>query len=456
MKKNGLRLSLVILLLGFLLRIGLLISNTQANDNHEEVVQFILKTHQLPSKLDCWQCYHPKLYYLTCAIGYKVIHSWVPISLFNVCKFISGIAGFLTIIFCFFFIRQFNLRNIDEALLLGLTILNPDLIGITSQPTNDSFVILFGTITLFAFWMYFQDRKQTWLFCSIIAAPLAAASKGSGLFILFSLLLVLALDRFMCLKKKKPSHPRWAELGLISFFVFLIPITPYYSHSKSFGSPLVVNVNSCSLPNWFEESIVPFAGRTSIFSSFFTFRFFELLKTPYILDTAEIFPLHRTSLWTQIYGRHHFVRFAEWPSSWRSTSSLVLMIGRISLVLGLLPTLFFLKALLHTSKLTFARIVGQKEQKDDGSLVFVITTWSLLLMLVIFSYKYCHYGSMKAIYLYPGILGYLFFLIKGSNPSLKKSTVPRADLLKIIFGLLLISYSLDIGLLIANLSMRFF
>jgi hypothetical protein len=48
---------------------------------------------------------------------------------------------------------------------------------------------------------------------------------------------------------------------------------------------------------------------------FLTFRLLNLLREPYITYPPAAYPVHRTSFWSQIYGRAHFVHFDAWPPS---------------------------------------------------------------------------------------------------------------------------------------------
>src|SRR5580765_4521932 len=61
------RIAILIILLAMILRLILCYYNRQANDNHVDVVSWIVDKHELPEKKDCWSCYQPKLYYLICA-----------------------------------------------------------------------------------------------------------------------------------------------------------------------------------------------------------------------------------------------------------------------------------------------------------------------------------------------------------------------------------------------------
>ena len=63
-------LILLIFIIALLLRFSLAVYNTQANDNHFEVIDIILKENKIPEREDCWECFQPKLFHL-------FLHPWV-------------------------------------------------------------------------------------------------------------------------------------------------------------------------------------------------------------------------------------------------------------------------------------------------------------------------------------------------------------------------------------------
>src|SRR5258706_622036 len=49
------------------LRLGLSLYNREANDPHMPVIRYIMKNNKLPEKMDCWECFQPKLFHYTVA-----------------------------------------------------------------------------------------------------------------------------------------------------------------------------------------------------------------------------------------------------------------------------------------------------------------------------------------------------------------------------------------------------
>src|SRR4051812_17665277 len=69
--------SLLICLAGFVLYVLHLTHSTHFNfaydpKGHTEYIQYIAKNWALPHPSDCWECFHPPLYYITGAFAYRL------------------------------------------------------------------------------------------------------------------------------------------------------------------------------------------------------------------------------------------------------------------------------------------------------------------------------------------------------------------------------------------------
>ncbi len=122
----------------------------------------ILKTGRLPQKDDCWECFQPKLFHLLFAGAIKIL------GLANEAGYrqnIAGqalnlIAGIITLAIVWSFLRNLNVRNEKlKVLAFELVALNPDLLGIHSQATNDTLVILFSTLALIGTYRFLNQEK---------------------------------------------------------------------------------------------------------------------------------------------------------------------------------------------------------------------------------------------------------------------------------------------------------
>jgi len=152
-------------------------------------------------------------------------------------------------------------------------------------------------------------------------------------------------------------------------------------------------------------------GVTSIADTYFTFRFVDMLEHPMITNGVDVYPLHRTSFWSQLYGRAHLTHFAQHPPSWRNTSSLVVTVSRLILVLALLPTALLLvgmlRAVAQVTTPTWKRASPRRETLDQELLAF--TAMGFVAFIVVYSLRYRDFSTMKAEFLFPGLLAYVFF-----------------------------------------------
>jgi hypothetical protein len=72
--KNTPKTILFVFILSMSLRLVLAFLNRDANDNHIEVINWIVDKHEIPEKNDCGQCYHLMLFYVLSAGIIKSFH----------------------------------------------------------------------------------------------------------------------------------------------------------------------------------------------------------------------------------------------------------------------------------------------------------------------------------------------------------------------------------------------
>ena len=176
-----------------MLRVGLGWVNTEANDPHIEVINQIITTGESPTRDDCSQCYHPKLYLLTCAGLIKFLQVTEDESIeIKVCNMVSVFCGVITLAFCFLFLAlQSQVPTLMKCIIFSLIALNPRLIAINAQATNDSMMIMLGTMVIFFVYLNFRFR-QAWAFIAgTLFLCLAMVTKASGLAVFVSMIAVI-------------------------------------------------------------------------------------------------------------------------------------------------------------------------------------------------------------------------------------------------------------------------
>ena len=176
-------LFIIVALLSISLRVGLVWYNRQSNDNHMQVVQLMLASSRLPQKQDCWECFQPKMFHFTVTKVVQILGlTSLPINgLSLVAESINLLAGLATLAIAWIFIVRLPVKNKWLKLLaFGLVALNPALIGINSQATNDTFAILFSTLAIYSTYVFLQRKRVTPLILAILFISLGIASKTNA------------------------------------------------------------------------------------------------------------------------------------------------------------------------------------------------------------------------------------------------------------------------------------
>jgi hypothetical protein len=141
---------------------------------------------------------------------------------------------------------------------------------------------------------------------------------------------------------------------------------------------------------------------TSIVDSYLTFRLFDMLRHPGVPNDATVYPLHRTSLWSQLYGRAHVAHFAQHPPSWKNTTPLAATITRLSLVFALLPTAVLAAGMIRAGVhlLRPRRSRGLLQVGDD---LLAVTAWGSIAFVIAYTVTYRDFATMKAEFLLPAL-----------------------------------------------------
>jgi Dolichyl-phosphate-mannose-protein mannosyltransferase len=411
--------TLLIFLVGTLLRVVLAFVNSEANDNHLEVMAVLADENRVPDRAEMWEAFQPKLYHVTVAALWKVLAVTSPTIRVRVAQLVSCAAGVVTLWLCLVFLKSEGPVSAKlQCLAFSLLALNPGLIGINAQGTNDSFVIMFASLALYAgyhFLASWRVRDFVWM---MVSAILAALSKGNGLVVVLAILLVFAVALWQGQRSDSMTRGQVSLYGLV-FLVGFAMVVPkagsYWEHYRRYGSPFVLPIPPAPFPNMFEKTFVYKPGVTSIVDSLGTFRLFDLLRTPISTTDNEHYPLHRTSLWSQLYGRAHFTRFDAWPPSWRMpaaewlrTASLITNLGRLIFLCALFPTILLSLAVWKRMVCTM-RWLGSRGRAEMplSALLLDLAAYGYIAFIVVYSLRYRDFAVMKAIFIFPGLLSFV-------------------------------------------------
>jgi Dolichyl-phosphate-mannose-protein mannosyltransferase len=458
----------LVFLCGALLRVALALVNLEANDNHTEVIRVIADENRLPDKAEFWEAFQPKLYHVTVAALWRALPISSPLNHIRIAQLVSCAAGIVTLWIALVFLRcQAHVSTKVGFLAFALIALNPSLVGINAQATNDSFVILFGSLSLLFGYRFFVSPRARDFCWMTLSAILAGISKGNGLVVFPAILGTFAIALLGRPEGSLSERRRASLYGCIFLLAYLVVVPrvgPYWEHYRSYGSPFVLPIPPAPFPNFLERTFVYKPGVTSIVDSFMTFRVFGLLRNPVSTTDAEPYPLHRTSLWSQLYGRAHFAHFDAWPPSWRLpndrgqwAASLVRNLGRLIFLAALFPTMLLLVAIWKRSVCTIRWLAGgKKRQASLGDCLLYLSVSGYLAFIVVYSLRHRDYAVMKAIFLWPGLLGFLTLFASECDAFYQRFLDTKVVRLSADVSLLslLIFYTVDILALIGQLGIQ--
>ena len=398
---------------GALARGWLSVINPEANDNHLEVADLIRKGGwQQPVSSACMECSHAKLYHYALAYAVEVTGSGNSGALLgNLLNFVAGTA----LLALFFFVFSRNVRYSPLVRVLGLAFLsfNAALVGIFSQATNDGFCILFSSLAIFFLDRFFTDLALWKAVAATVFVILTALSKASG-WLTFGcgvgILCVTVVAAGPRLRRQYAVVTAVFVLGFLCVVPFMNPYRDNLAHAHTLfvGDAFQDPLNKIEVPR------PPVAW---VFQDLFTFHILDLIRVPYVDFVDDAPSLHRTSLWSQLYGRMFFLRFDQ--DIWRNLDPGLLSLGRLCFVLGLLPlaallvgTADLLRSIQRGVSVRGLRWFG--ERHDWQNVVYIGVLLAAVIALVFKYHRFVVlFTWMKAIYLLPAILPFFKLFLDG-------------------------------------------
>lgn len=444
-----------------LLRTALVAINREANDPHWDVARRILQTNSLPTMRDCWECFQPKLYHYVFAETLKAfgLGTIPPYRQNLVGELINFFAGVITLAVVWWLIERLPGPGQNLKLLaFTLAALNPPLIGINSQATNDTFAILFSTLALYFTFDHFQ-RGRIRSFLLIVFFVILGISSKTNVWVTAAAIFIAFLIRIWVQAEERRKS---VMLTLTFFFAvvglsILNPFNQYIVNYREYGSPMVETISRQPLPDFFKQTAYANPGILSIQDGFFTFKFLDLIQHPRIDTTPVNFAAARTSFWTLLYGRAHSIHFDNWPPPWSTTGDTLFTLTRAILILALPPSILLMIGALIEGFLVFKSIIRRDRSLAQNTSfgLFTLVFVGYILFDAVFALFYRDYTTMKAIFTYPALLSFpvLFLRSTARVDSIKPAKWGRwiTILLEGVVGVLAVLYVLDVVSLIAQL-----
>jgi hypothetical protein len=446
--------------LAALLRFSLVLFNREANDAHETVASLILQTGRLPLKDDCWECFQPKLYHLVFAKSLQITGlEGNPGYQQNVAgQAVNFLAGMATLAIVYAFIT--GLAHFDDkakVFSFALVALNPSLVGINSQATNDSFVILLSTAAAYFAYVFLRTERPRDLALVILLVVLGVSTKANA-WVTFGAISLALLLRAYC-GAQRARAMRIAVLFPLSVIVLSLinPLGQYLVNLREYGSPLLLNINRDPLPGFSGEYSAGASGIWYLGDGFLTFRVLDLMEHPRLdLGTAVYLP-HQTSFWTMLYGRAHSIHFDNAPPSWSTTGTELFPFMRALYLLAIVPTSLLLfgagSELFALAKGLFARNREGLQAISYG--LFVLLFLGYISFQVLYSLQYRSVTVIKSIFLLPALLSFPALFLGGHKilytRLARRGRWPAMVLDGAMVGLL-VCYVIDATILIRHLA----
>jgi len=388
-------------------RIVLTAINKTANDDHIKPIMLWMDNGVYPQAKDCWECFQPPVYYGAVKTIAQLTSASTEDELRILFQWMNFAFGFVCLLLIFVF--QFNSDlpfkwNMSLALFWGL---NPKLIAISIQATNDIPVIALGMLFTLMLLKWIENKSKLNFALLLLTVFLAAIIKGNGLVLFF----ILAAVLFVFFVIKQISFTT-VSLKLI-LLLLLIPaiafLGGYYSKYKNHGNPFLTNLPAAPAPNFFTPDTAQGfrKGVTTVWDSFFSFRIKSLVEQPYTInDLSENYPQHRTSFFTQLYGQFSNASFERAPPSWSVKDETAMDFMRANYLVQLPLLLLFLIGIFVALK----QVITSRSNED---LVHLSAFFIYLAFVAKYAYNIRDFGNMKLIFLFPALLSMMYFLQKG-------------------------------------------
>ena len=298
--QSGKRLRTIVLLfliaIAAILRLSLSLVNREANDNHYEVVKLILDGRSGLTMADCHECFHPKLFYYVCAAVVRSLGLVSESSRIVTGQLLNSVAGLMTLGLVLLTLNASQYSVKWRLWTFALIALNPRLIAINGQLSNDSFAILFATAAIF-FTLRLLRAPSLWLCVGTqLVLTCALMTKGTTWVVAIAMLLIFFIRALV--DESKQQSRLFVCLYIVTVLNGLISIQlagydfEHYDVYANMGRGQPLHV-------W-EKTNVGRPGVQSIVDGYLTFRIVDLVRDPQITNEKAIEQQHRTSVWTQL------------------------------------------------------------------------------------------------------------------------------------------------------------
>lgn len=390
------------------------------DDGHLTSVMMVAAGH-LPQTGDCDECFQPKLYYVVSGLLARAafVDPANRTAVRIVAQIVSGCAGLLTFWLGWRMLAETAFSPRVRGMAFALFACNPSLIAMFVQATNDAFAILFGSLVVLLTLRLVRtpldhplDPRAVALLA--LACIAVSVSKATGLALSAAVAFLLVWRLAAGLRSGSGLRANTAALAIFALpYLLTVPLLGGYAqNAMRGGTPVGIGVARSTPPGFFTDrptGQTGALGRTGVLSvvgGYLTLRPFDLFEVPWHRSGQDDLGSARTSLWTQVFARSHFVFFEQWPLQWLNETSTVVLLGRAIFILGWITTGFTLigfgAAVVAVFKRQGAAAAWPAFWSEPGAASILMST--ALAALIAFTYTYRNEGAMKPLYVYPALL----------------------------------------------------
>jgi hypothetical protein len=324
-------------------------------------------------------------------------------------QLLSAIGMVISLLILIQIIDEFHWRSSVQGYVFALIALNPALIKLGAMAQPDAWCIMFSLAAIWQLQNSIESISPKSILWFTIWALFASLMKSTGLIVFFTGILIQLYNTYFQNNTKKN-----VKVIVASILIFMVISFWTGGYLRNFESHKQITTIAPpdEKPNWFENTEVQNPGIRSIADGLCTFRFYNLLQRPHNIDGA-IFPAHRTSIWSQLYGNFWFAHFAQKPSSHEDLSPETLNIGRIIFILALFPSLLFVIGFWNSFTAALKKMVTRAEFYSihfEGALILLTLTSLFFIIKHVLQYR--DYTHMNINLLLPFCAAFLYFLGK--------------------------------------------
>lgn len=401
-----------VFLLACLVRLWLAIVNREANDDHIEVVLRLLAGDPVVRDA-CWECGQPLLFHRTVALLGSSLRLTDREHLTVIAQLVNAMVGVFTLLTLSTVLRP--RLSVHRLALFSVVALNPALVGIHAQATNDALVIGLSVVgSLFIFrWLAAPLRSRGSLAGGVACLALMPLAKGNGVVFALALLLAVAVVAWARRSFRTAAFClcMFAGVGLIAAL-----FGPYARDYHQYGTPFRQNSDKGPPPSLLQLSEHRRPGIRSVADGFMTFRVAALLEQP-SMGVGAAYPLHRTSFWTLMYARSLGVRIVRFPRTWIRDDARLDHLYRATALVGLMPLVLLTAFSAGRSRRVLRAVLPLLETAAplrayarSPALVFVALGAAAVTFQLKYAYDYRDFEFMKPIFVFPAFASFAFVL----------------------------------------------